>query len=72
MDTLKIKKDFEWVIEVLKSCKKVSQIGTSTNLLENFLTKWSRYISDVEKLNYYRKFRQEKNIVIDNILDIEN
>ena len=39
MDTLKIKKDFDWVLKVLKSCEKMSQVSVSIDLLNVFLKK---------------------------------
>lgn len=72
MDTLKIKKDFDWVLKVLKSCEKMSHVSVSIDLLNVFFKKWSDYISDVEMMNYNRKFNYEKDFVINNILELEN
>lgn len=71
MDTLKIKKDFDWVLKVLKSCEKMSQVSVSIDLLNVFLKKWSDNISDVEMMSYNRKFNYEKSLVINNILELE-
>lgn len=71
MDTLKIKKDFDWVLKVLKSCEKMSQVSVSIDLLNVFLKKWSDNISDVEMMSYNRKFNYQKSLVINNILELE-
>jgi hypothetical protein len=72
MDTLKIKKDFDWVLKVLKSCEKMSQVLVSIDLLNVFFKKWSYYISEIEMMSYNRKFNYEKSITINNILELEN
>jgi len=69
---LKIKKDFDWVLKVLKSCEKTSQVSVSIDLLNVFFKKWSYYISDIEMMNYNRKFNYEKGLTINNILELEN
>jgi hypothetical protein len=72
MDTLKIKKDFDWVLKVLKSCEKMSQVSVSIDLLNVFFKKWSHYISEIEMMSYNRKFNYEKSITINHILELEN
>lgn len=51
MDFENIKKDFDWVIKVLESCKTSQHLTTTIKLFDVFLEKWDWDLSDERKLD---------------------
>jgi len=49
MEFLEIEKEYGWVIKVLESCVSVSQIDVTEKLFNNFIKKWSLFLSDERK-----------------------
>lgn len=35
--------EFEWILDVLKSCQTIDQVSVANNLYTNFLRKWDVY-----------------------------
>lgn len=63
MDFLDVKKDFDWTIKILNSCKTQNQVSTCDNLFDNFLKKWETELFEERKISYksiYKKNQQKK------------
>jgi hypothetical protein len=63
MDFENIKKDFDWVIKVLESCKTSQHLTTTIKLFDVFLEKWDWDLSDERKLTFYSVFNRTKSRV---------
>jgi hypothetical protein len=50
------KRDYNWVINVLKSCKKQSHLDTTEKCYKQFKKKWSKFFNskniEMDKLTY--------------------
>jgi hypothetical protein len=47
--------EFQWTMEVLKSCKTLDQVNTASYLYNNFINKWYSY-----KEEFYELFEQNR------------
>ena len=65
--SMKEKKDFDFVLRVLDSCKNIDQLKSTQNLFTNFKTKWGSKLECFEMVEYMFKFEQKRAKVYDRL-----
>lgn len=60
MDFIKINSDYDWVVKVLQSCKRLEQLTVAENLFKNFINKWIDELSEERTLKLNWNFQKHK------------
>lgn len=60
MENFKITNEYNWVLRVLNSCVNVSQVESSQNLMNNFMNKWKKTLTEEDKESYNYNFTSHK------------
>ena len=64
---MKAKKDFDFVLRVLDSCKNIDHLKSTQNLFTNFKTKWKNKLECFEMVEFMFKFEQKRAKVYDRL-----
>lgn len=62
----KIKKDYEWVIRVLKSSKNFNHIVVTDRMIDNFFYKWRDNLTEKSINEFKGLYVKEKKMVLGN------
>lgn len=62
----KIKKDYEWVIRVLKSSKNYNHIVVTDRMVNNFFYKWRMDLTEKSIIEFKGQYLKEKKMVLGN------
>lgn len=62
----KMKKDYKWVIRVLKSSKNFNHIVVTDRMIDNFLYKWRKDLTEKSINEFKGSYVKEKKMVLMN------